>query len=74
MTAPTDIRIPLPGPRAVASIDPAVLKGIRQASQTTHVDFGYLMAQAEQESGFQSNATQFTYTTGWVTETNPWDI
>jgi hypothetical protein len=60
MTAPTDIRIPLPGPRAVASIDPAVLKGIRQASQTTHVDFGYLMAQAEQESGFQSNAKAST--------------
>jgi hypothetical protein len=60
MTAPTDIRIPLPGPRTVASIDPAVLKGIRQASQTTHVDFGYLMAQAEQESGFQSNAKAST--------------
>lgn len=56
MTAPTDIRFSVPGPRTAASIDPAVLKGIRQASQTTRVDFGYLMAQAAQESGFQSNA------------------
>jgi hypothetical protein len=37
-----------------------VLKGIRQASQTTHADFSYLMAQAAQESGFQSDAKAAT--------------
>jgi hypothetical protein len=60
MTAPTQTPFPVPGPRAAASIDPAVLKGIRQASQSTHTDFGYLMAQAAQESGFQSNAKAST--------------
>ena len=39
-----------------ASIDPAVVQGIRQASRATNIDFGYLMAQAEQESGFQPDA------------------
>src|SRR5471032_595040 len=54
MTLPVDIRN-----HAKASqtpIEASVLQGIRQASQTTHVDFGYLMAQAQQESGFQSDA------------------
>jgi len=46
--------------RAASSIDPAVLKSIRQASQSTHTDFGYLMAQAAQESGFQSDAKATT--------------
>ncbi len=35
------------------AIDSEVLSGIRQASKKTGVDFGYLMAQAAQESGFQ---------------------
>ena len=35
------------------AIDNEVLSGIRQASKKTGVDFGYLMAQAAQESGFQ---------------------
>src|SRR5258708_17844510 len=60
MTAPTETPFPVPWPRTAASIDPAVLKGIRQASQSTHTDFGYLMAQAAQESGFQSNAKAST--------------
>lgn len=60
MTAPTDSRFLVPKSGAAASIDPAVLRGIRQASQATHVDFGYLMAQAAQESGFQSNAKAST--------------
>jgi len=60
MTAPTDSRFLVPKSGAVASIDPAVLRGIRQASRATHVDFGYLMAQAAQESGFQSNAKAST--------------
>ena len=52
-------------PRADASksaaagynIDKAVLNGIRSASRATGVDFGYLMAQAAQESSFQSGAS-----------------
>jgi hypothetical protein len=56
MTAPNDTVSSAPPVRNVASIDPAVLKGIRQASQSTHTDFGYLMAQAAQESSFQSDA------------------
>jgi hypothetical protein len=43
-----------------ASIDPAVLQGIRQASRSTNVDFGYLMAQAAQESSFQADAKATT--------------
>jgi hypothetical protein len=35
------------------TIDNSVLSGIRQASKKTGVDFGYLMAQAAQESSFQ---------------------
>jgi hypothetical protein len=61
MTAPNDLlsstlASSAPPRRSAATIDPAVLKGIRQASQSTHTDFAYLMAQAAQESGFQSNA------------------
>jgi Transglycosylase SLT domain len=47
-------------PRQLAAIDQTVLKGIREASQSTHTDFGYLMAQAAQESGFQANAKAAT--------------
>jgi hypothetical protein len=38
------------------NIDSDVLNGIRQASKRTGVDFGYLMAQAAQESSFQTDA------------------
>jgi hypothetical protein len=38
------------------SIDNAVLSSIKKASQSTGVDFGYLMAQAAQESSFQADA------------------
>ena len=55
---------PRPLPRADGSssavagytIDKAVLNGIRSASRATGMDFGYLMAQAAQESGFQASA------------------
>lgn len=38
------------------NIDNAVLTGIKNASKATGVDFGYLMAQAAQESSFQADA------------------
>jgi hypothetical protein len=38
------------------NIDHAVLTGIKNASTSTGVDFGYLMAQAAQESSFQADA------------------
>src|SRR5260221_13954099 len=60
MTAPNDPASSARPVRNAASIDPAVLKGIRQASQSTQTDFGYLMAQAAQESGFQSDAKAST--------------
>ncbi len=60
MTVPNDILSPTPSIRSAASIDPGVLNGIRQASQSTHTDFGYLMAQAAQESGFQSDVKAST--------------
>jgi len=73
------------GPTKVGgyAIDSEVLSGIRQASKKTGVDFGYLMAQAAQESSFQpavkaatSSATglyQFLDTTwlGMVREAGP---
>jgi hypothetical protein len=36
--------------------DPELVKGIRRASRAAGVDFGYLMAQAAQESGFRPGA------------------
>ncbi len=42
------------------NIDQAVVTGIRKASQSTGVDFGYLMAQAAQESSFQADARAST--------------
>ena len=44
----------------IAPIDPVVLQSIREASRASRVDFGYLMAQAAQESGFQSDAKAAT--------------
>lgn len=60
MTAPNDILSSALPARSAAAIDPAVLKGIRQASQSTHTDFAFLMAQAAQESSFQSDAKAAT--------------
>ena len=37
-------------------IDPSVIRGIRQASAAAQVDFGLLVAEAQQESGFQADA------------------
>jgi hypothetical protein len=50
MTVPNN---PLPVPPGVS---PTVVSSIRQASRTTSIDFGVLMAQAQQESGFRVDA------------------
>lgn len=51
MTAPNN---PLPTlPSGATSV---VVSSIRQAARATNVDFGLLMAQAQQESGFQADA------------------
>ena len=42
------------------AIDSKVVSGIRRASAATGIDFGYLMAQAAQESGFRSDARAAT--------------
>jgi hypothetical protein len=42
------------------AVDPAIVSDIRRASQTANVDFGYLMAQAAQESSFQPGAKATT--------------
>jgi Transglycosylase SLT domain len=49
-----------PSPAPAHAIDPTVLSSIRQASADTSVDFGFLMAQAAQESGFDSDAKSTT--------------
>ena len=59
MTVAADMPPP-PSDRRKTAIDPTVVQGIRQASQETHVDFGYLMAEAAQESGFQADAKATT--------------
>jgi hypothetical protein len=51
MAAPQNPLSPLP-----AGATPGVVGGIRQAARATNVDFGLLMAQAQQESGFQADA------------------
>lgn len=51
MTAPNN---PLPGLPAGATS--TVVSSIRQAAAASNVDFGLLMAQAQQESGFQPDA------------------
>jgi hypothetical protein len=51
MTAPNN---PLP-PLSLGAT-PAVVASIRQAARETNIDFGLLMAQAQQESGFQPSA------------------
>ncbi len=55
MTAPTN-----PFPALGQAIDPTVLRSIQRASQATATDFGLLMAQAAQESGFHANAKSTT--------------
>lgn len=50
MTDPSTPLRPLPAAGATVTSD------IRQASSTTKVDFGLLMAEAEQESGFRADA------------------
>jgi hypothetical protein len=49
MTAPSNPILP-------AGVTPALVRSIHQAAQATDVDFGLLMAQAQQESGFQADA------------------
>ena len=53
LRAPTS---PPSAPSLTTAIDPKVLQSIRQASQATNIDFDFLMAQAQQESGFQPKA------------------
>jgi soluble lytic murein transglycosylase-like protein len=47
-------------PTPAISVDPAIIGDIRRASRATNVDFGYLMAQAAQESSFQPEAKAST--------------
>jgi len=55
MTAPSN-----PSSALARAIDPAILNSIRQASAATSTDFGLLMAQAAQESGFRADAKSST--------------
>ncbi|HXQ53207.1 MAG TPA: transglycosylase SLT domain-containing protein [Stellaceae bacterium] len=45
-----------PYPALQRAVDPALVRNIRQASQSSSTDFGLLMAQAAQESGFKPDA------------------
>lgn len=47
---------PPSAPASAAAVDPSILRDIRQASQATNIDFGFLVAQARQESGFHPGA------------------
>jgi soluble lytic murein transglycosylase-like protein len=49
-----------PDPALRRAIDPTILHSIRQASAATATDFGLLMAQASQESGFRADAKSST--------------
>ena len=51
MTAPNN-----PMPTLPPGATPGIVGSIRQAARATNVDFGLLMAQAQQESGFQADA------------------
>src|SRR5665213_869882 len=55
MAIPTD-----PSPSTPRGVDPALIRTIRQASQSSATDFGLLMAQAGQESGFRPDAKAAT--------------
>jgi hypothetical protein len=50
----------LSGPQGQRAVDPAVADGIRQASRAANVDFGFLLAQAGQESGYRADAKSAT--------------
>lgn len=47
-------------PSAVPAVDPNIVGDIRRASRLANVDFGYMMAQASQESSFQPGAKAST--------------
>jgi Transglycosylase SLT domain len=49
-----------PFPLAAAGADSVVARPIRQASDASHCDFGLLMAEAAQESGFHADAKAST--------------
>jgi hypothetical protein len=49
-----------PYPPLSRGIDPAIVRHIKQASQSSSTDFGLLMAQAKQESGFKPDAKAAT--------------
>jgi hypothetical protein len=51
MAAPSN-----PYPLEPRGLDPAMVRNVRQASRTSSADFGLLMAEAQQESGFRSDA------------------
>lgn len=55
MTAPSNLL-----PAVARGIDPEILHSIRRASAATSTDFGLLMAQAAQESGFRADAKSST--------------
>jgi hypothetical protein len=55
MAAPSN-----PYPALPRAIDPAIVRQIRQASRASSADFGLLMAQAAQESGFRPDAKAAT--------------
>ena len=47
-------------PTIAPPVDPTIVNDIRKASRSANVDFGYLMAQASQESSFQPDAKAST--------------
>jgi hypothetical protein len=55
MAAPSNPYAALP-----SAVDPAIVRHIRQASQASSSDFGLLMAEAAQESGFRPDAKAAT--------------
>jgi hypothetical protein len=60
MAIPRDLALSNAGERSHPRIDPSVTDSIRRASRATGVDFGYLMAEAAQESGFRADAKAAT--------------
>jgi hypothetical protein len=60
MAIPRDLGLATAGERSTPRIDPSLKDVIRRASRATGVDFGYLMAEAGQESGFRSDAKAST--------------
>ena len=60
MAIPRDLA--LAGEHSPMRNDPSVTAVIRQASRSTGIDFGYLMAQATQESGLRPDAKSATST------------